>query len=183
MSDAVHAFVDGAYLRKRADELGEPWADPARIALQALAADMRNILERPVEVRSLLSRVTYYDALPPQGEPDPEDIDGYCKAIELLPNTHLGFGFLRGKPRRQKGVDTLIAVDMLEGAYLKAYSRALLIAGDADYVPAIQAVQRTGINVVVAAVEDCRCRTTFGGLSIDSFQSGQKLARMTFRGS
>src|SRR5207253_5397539 len=74
---------------------------------------------------------------------------------ELLPDTHLGFGSLRGgtgkKPPRQKGVDTLIAVDMLVGAFEKLFSVAILAAGDADFVSVVLEVRRRGVMVIVTA--------------------------------
>ena len=61
-----------------------------------------------------MGRVTYYDAMPDDGEE--ADLQKYWDAVELLEDVHLGFGALTGlkKRVRQKGVDALIAVDMLE---------------------------------------------------------------------
>jgi uncharacterized LabA/DUF88 family protein len=51
-------------------------------------------------------------------------------------------------------VDTLIAVHMLVGAYSEIYSVAVLVSGDADFVPVVNEVRRRGVMVVVAAMED-----------------------------
>ena len=63
-------------------------------------------------------------------------------------------GVVRGgtkrRPPRQKGVDTLVAVDMLVGAFTQLFSVAVLLAGDADFVPVVNEVRRRGVMVVVA---------------------------------
>ena len=102
-------------------------------------------------VNAFLGRVIFYDALPDSGA-DPQ-LDAYWKAIELQDDTHLGFGALRGlkKKARQKGVDVQIAVDMLTGAFAGAFDIAVLIAGDADFVPVVEEVKRRSVMVVVAA--------------------------------
>jgi uncharacterized LabA/DUF88 family protein len=74
--------------------------------------------------------------------------------VELLADTHLGFGFLRGnRPERlrQKGVDTLLAVDMLVGAVDKLFQIAILVSGDADFIPVVREVSRRGVLIVIAA--------------------------------
>ena len=71
----------------------------------------------------------------------------------MQPDMHLGFGALRGLKRkaRQKGVDAQIAVDMLVGAFSGLFDVAVLIAGDADFVPVVEEVKRRGVMVAVAA--------------------------------
>ena len=83
--------------------------------VQTWAADHRTV------ANALLGRVTYYDGLPDDGEKSPHE--KYWSAIELLPDVHLGFGSLKGTGRKvkQKGVDTLIAVDMLVTCPLLRY--------------------------------------------------------------
>ena len=53
---------------------------------------------------------------------------------------------------RQKGVDTLMAVDMLVGAFSGLFDIAVLVAGDADFVPVVEEVKRRGVMVAVAGV-------------------------------
>ena len=52
--------------------------------------------------------------------------------------------------RRQKGVDTLIALDMVRLAGHSAYSTALLIAGDRDLAEVVRAVQDFGAKALIA---------------------------------
>lgn len=49
----------------------------------------------------------------------------------------------------QKGVDTLIVLDMVRLAERGAYADAILIAGDRDLASAVEAVQDTGRRVVL----------------------------------
>jgi len=52
--------------------------------------------------------------------------------------------------REQKGVDTLIALDMVRLAGRSIFSTAVLVAGDRDLADAIRAVQDFGCRVLVA---------------------------------
>jgi len=106
---------------------------------------------------TVLTRVVYYDGRPDNEADTPSETLSYWSAIEALHDTALGFGSLRGKRSRaprQKGVDTLIAVDMLVGAFTGIYSVALLVSGDADFVPVVDEVRRRGVQVVVVAEPD-----------------------------
>jgi uncharacterized LabA/DUF88 family protein len=155
----AHGFVDGAYLRKLAEKFLVPFVNP-RILVS-------NIVNSP-EVQSwgvlphthgdvCLTRVIYYDARPEEDSEGEKELRDYWEAVELLPDTELGFGSLRGgtkrRPPRQKGVDTLLAVDMLVGAFTSIYSVAILVAGDADFVPVVNEVRRRGVMVVLASNE------------------------------
>ena len=51
---------------------------------------------------------------------------------------------------RQKGVDSLIAIDMITKAYEGQYNTAILLAGDADFVEIVNDIKNTGANVVGA---------------------------------
>jgi uncharacterized LabA/DUF88 family protein len=51
----------------------------------------------------------------------------------------------------QKGVDTLIATDMVSMAFLNHYDIAFLVSGDGDLAPAAEAVKAAGKQIIVAA--------------------------------
>ena len=53
----------------------------------------------------------------------------------------------------EKGVDTSLAVDMLELCMNDAYDDAFLLAADEDFVPMVEAVKRTGRHVIHTFVE------------------------------
>jgi uncharacterized LabA/DUF88 family protein len=76
------------------------------------------------EISESLVRTTYYDARPDGEGATPSYLSEYWAAVEALPDTDLGWGILRGgerksSPRRQKGVDVLIAVDMLTNSFAR----------------------------------------------------------------
>jgi len=52
--------------------------------------------------------------------------------------------------RHQKGVDTLIALDLVRLAQTKAYDTAVLIAGDRDLAEAVRTAQDAGRHVIIA---------------------------------
>lgn len=111
-----------------------------------------DVAVRATDVSAPLTRTRFYDGIPDEGAKD--DRVRYWRAIELLPDTDLGFGAVRkGLGRqgpRQKAIDTLVAVDMLVGAFTKLFLICLLVAGDADYLPVVDEVRRCGVMVVLA---------------------------------
>jgi hypothetical protein len=151
----THAFVDGAYLRRLAVEARRPLPNPKELVVNAIGRDpLVDWCTRGGEGKFVrLDRLSYYDARPEANEPISETLQSYWDAIELLPDCDLGFGRLRGRPRhrRQKGVDTLIAVDMLSGAFDHIFDIAILVTGDADFVPVVQEVKRRGVKVGLIA--------------------------------
>jgi uncharacterized LabA/DUF88 family protein len=54
-------------------------------------------------------------------------------------------------PRPEKGVDAAIVTDLLSLAFQKSYDLAVLVTGDADFIPAVDYLQSTGLRVVNAA--------------------------------
>jgi hypothetical protein len=58
--------------------------------------------------------------------------------------------FKKSKNRRSKAVDITLATDMLSHAHRDNYDVAFLFAGDGDYVPLVEEVQRLGKVVYVA---------------------------------
>lgn len=154
----AHCFVDGAYLRRLADEAQAPWVNPRTLANNIVISDEVQSWGRSYRDHSdasVLTRVIYYDARPDEDATVNAILREYWDAVELLPDTELGFGSLRGGikrgPPRQKGVDTLVAVDMLVGAFTRMFSIAVLVAGDGDFVPVVNEVRKRGVMVVVAA--------------------------------
>jgi len=61
--------------------------------------------------------------------------------------------FKKAKGSKSKGVDISLATDMLSHAHLENYDIAILVGGDGDYVPLVNAVTATGSRVVLWALE------------------------------
>lgn len=148
----AHGFVDGGYLRELALSGRLDLPNPRLLVQNGLNEHQIGSWASDRTRPSLISltRVTYYDARP-DGAASSPGIEKYWDAIERLPDTQLGFGTIRGRKRRQKKVDSLIAVDMLVGAFTQVYQVGVLVAGDADFVPVVEEVKRRGVMVALFA--------------------------------
>ena len=49
---------------------------------------------------------------------------------------------------REKGIDVMLVIDMIKGAFQEKYETALLFTGDADFVPAVELVQNLKKEVI-----------------------------------
>lgn len=69
-----------------------------------------------------------------------------CRAeIAACPHCHAGF-----ERSPEKGIDTAIATDLLSLSWEGVLDVAVLVSGDADFVPAVERIQEKGIKVVNA---------------------------------
>ena len=57
--------------------------------------------------------------------------------------------FQKNKQKGSKRVDVSLSVDMLSHAYADHYDAAVLVAGDEDYVPLVEAVKAQGRQVFI----------------------------------
>lgn len=152
----AQVFMDGGYVRELSKEHPGALPDPYSLAKGLVESSQVQTwaYDPSRHPNAFLSRITYYDALPNESATPEEKarIEEYWRTIEKLNDVHLGFGELRGLKRkvRQKGVDTLIAVDMVAGAYSQLFDIAVLVAGDADFVPVVEEVKRRGVMVAIA---------------------------------
>jgi len=104
-----------------------------------------------------LVRIYYYNAKVGRTE-EPErckDQQKFFASVQAIPYTELRLGRLvynnwPGSPPYEKGVDILLATDMITHSFKNNYNVAILVAGDNDYVGALQAVKDNGKNVEVA---------------------------------
>ena len=101
-------------------------------------------------------RTYIYDCLPYQGNPPTEEQKNlyagkvkFFNALSKLPSIEPRFG--KQRPRGgvyiQKGVDVLLAVDLVRLSSKGQIQKAFLIAGDGDYVPAVKAAKDDGVSV------------------------------------
>ena len=60
-----------------------------------------------------------------------------------------GTGKVIGRTPFQKGVDTMLACDVISHAHNDAYDIAIIVAGDDDFVPLIETVKAVGKNIGV----------------------------------
>jgi uncharacterized LabA/DUF88 family protein len=144
----AYAYIDGGFIRQRLAEIGcatevDP-NSPAREAVARLYVASGQVV---------LSRVFYYDAVAEDDAVQP----AYLNKIDSLPDTFVAStGFLRqrrNKSRGQKAVDVQLAVDALEAAYSRTVGAIVLITGDLDLLPLIEAIRRAGPHVILGTVE------------------------------
>ncbi len=86
-----------------------------------------------------------------------------------------------GKPIRatvEKGVDTLIATDLIRLAWEEAYDMAVLASSDADFVPAVEFLNQKGRKVVQAGFPPAGVDlATACWASFDIFKDRAEIAR------
>jgi len=166
----VMIFIDGGYLRKRVSEISD-----GQINFQKLAEILTSSTQR-VGSKSQLIRAYYYDAMPSlkhlEKSSFPEDDAGiifdeqskigvqqqeFLEKIRMIDlfDVRLGELVWTGVGKyRQKGVDSLIAIDMITKAYEDQYDEAVLVAGDADFLEIVKAVKTVGPRVTGAYFEN-----------------------------
>lgn len=104
-----------------------------------------------------LIRIYYYNAKVGRRE-EPErykDQQAFFAGVAAVPYTELRLGRLvyinwPSSPPYEKGVDIQLATDLLTHSFKNNYDVAILVAGDSDYVGALQAVKDNGKHVEVA---------------------------------
>ena len=104
-----------------------------------------------------LIRIYYYNARVGRKE-EPQrykDQEAFFAGVSAIPYTELRLGRLvyndwPTAPPYEKGVDIQLATDMITHGFKNNYDVAILVAGDNDFVGALQAVKDNGKNVEVA---------------------------------
>ena len=144
-SERVMIFIDGSNLYhslktffKRAD------------------IDIGKFCQKLLDKRRLI-RIYYYNAVVGRRE-EPEryrDQQAFFASVSAIPYCELRLGRLvyinwPDSPPYEKGVDIQLTTDLLTHSYKNNYDVAILVAGDSDYVGALQAVKDNGKNVEVA---------------------------------
>ena len=52
------------------------------------------------------------------------------------------------KLSKEKGIDILLVTDLIKGAFQNKYEIALLVTGDADFVPAVELAQTLNKEII-----------------------------------
>lgn len=140
-------FIDAGYLRRN---LTNMFGDDILNYLRFIELLIDQFIQKVPRFYLERIRVYYYDSKPEEGEPDAYEQQAYLRKIRDIPGFVDRLGSLKRvkkDKRRQKEVDSLIAVDMVSMAYENQFDIALLIAGDEDHLPVIEAVKNTGKRV------------------------------------
>ncbi|MEE8418785.1 MAG: NYN domain-containing protein [Dehalococcoidales bacterium] len=104
-----------------------------------------------------LIRIYYYNAsVGRREEPDRyRDQQTFFASVSAIPYCELRLGRLvyvnwPNTPPYEKGVDIQLTTDLLTHSYKNNYDVGILVAGDTDYVGALQAVKDNGKNIEIA---------------------------------
>jgi uncharacterized LabA/DUF88 family protein len=149
-------FVDGGYLR---EYIKKKWGSQ-ELATGPFQSLTRELIEhvRFGNIYGELVRTYYYDAIADEKEKDEREKQSkFFDTLRGLPFCTVRLGRLKrakNEPRRQKGVDILMAIDMLTKAYENHYDIAFLVAGDGDFVDLVEAVKDAGKRVFGAYIKD-----------------------------
>jgi uncharacterized LabA/DUF88 family protein len=82
---------------------------------------------------------------------------------------------------RQKGVDILLALDLVRHAEHGRLSHALLLAGDSDFAPAIKAARDAGVLITLLAPADSRPSARLRALADETVEIPTAVARGMLR--
>jgi uncharacterized LabA/DUF88 family protein len=145
-------FIDGGYLRKGVRELfGDDKMDE-KIDYAKLRAELAVYLQEALIAPEVV-RAYYYDAIPiDQNDERYKRQKEYTDRIKEVDFYEVRLARLKKSDEekegyKQKGVDVLLSIDMLEKAYENHYEWAMLLTGDDDYVDLVQAVKNAGKRV------------------------------------
>jgi uncharacterized LabA/DUF88 family protein len=104
-----------------------------------------------------LQRIYYYN-IRQESETNPNMGAEQQKFFDSMYDTpyvelRLGIWKQRGDIMVEKGVDVMLATDLVTHAYNDHYDTAIVVSGDADFYPALQAVKDVGKHIEVAAFD------------------------------
>lgn len=141
--DKAAVFIDNGYLSKALKDLSNVKIDYYKLS-ELLCKGCERL------------RTYVYDCMPYQSNPPTEDErkrygdkDRLFHALKRLPRFEIRFGklsFINGE-FVQKRVDVLLSVDLVRMSWAHQIDRAVIVSGDSDLVPAIQAAKDAGVLV------------------------------------
>lgn len=143
-------FIDGAYFEYLLKE-----------EFDRVIVDFSTLVTQLIGNRELL-RSYYYDCLPYQSprNPSQEERERFARrqrfhhALNRIPRFEVRLGKLEfrgtqnGRPQfQQKRVDILLGVDLVQLAAKHQITDAMIVAGDSDFLPAVEVAKQEGVVV------------------------------------
>jgi len=132
-------------------------------SMPGVRINYRKLIQLFMNAGDFLVAANYYTALPNEYDLEEKhrmflkilkkDVKVRVRSVPLLKAFDLPVteGVPPTSHRYSKGEDILLASEMVRDAALNRYDVAVLLSGDADFVPAVQCVQDLGKPVIVAA--------------------------------
>ena len=130
-------WYDGAFDPSHHDYAGQRSLFDAIARTHGIQLRTGHIAEHPNPIEPLIRRALRQTATDVGLEPQ-RLLDAFDRRWQFRP------------VRQQKGVDTLIALDMVRLAQRPVYNTAVLFAGDRDLAEAVRTAQDFGVRVLVA---------------------------------
>jgi len=161
-TEKVICAIDGGFLTKTIEKYAQ-----AQALLQAKKLDYSALVHKMAGNISLLR--SYYYTAPPFVSPNPtptqktlqSNFETLKNMLLKIPQMEIRLGRIKrsfdssGNPKfSQKGVDTLMAIDLVTFSTKKLISHAVLLTGDSDLIPAIQVVKNEGVIVKVITFKE-----------------------------
>jgi uncharacterized LabA/DUF88 family protein len=141
--DRVTVFIDGSNLYHSLEENCHRYDVDFAAFARKLCGDRT------------LFRIYYYNVLRDQDRNQHayHDQQKFLTALNNTPylEVRLGASKMRGDVAIEKGVDIMLATDLLQYGWDDLYDVAILVSGDGDFAYAVQAVKNMGKHVEVAA--------------------------------
>ena len=143
------AFIDGGYLRRECEKIFDEMINFQILKERIIAYFNGNCNGK---YTGDLVRLYYYDAIVDRLHPKFEEQNDYFNRIKSINGYQIRLGKLvpTGKDgngqMKQKGVDVLLATDMITKA-VSQYDFAILLAGDSDLLEVVNAVKDSGRRV------------------------------------
>ncbi|MGD1703513.1 NYN domain-containing protein [Dapis sp. BLCC M229] len=153
--EITYLFIDGGYLRRSYKDCTSQWFGND-------VGDGRDIDFAAIKSRFNARKVFYYDCLDEIHNKNEKEEDFKARVsqqkddfnqIRSLEGYHVKLGTLVGNPnnKRQKEVDVLLTVDMMNHTIRNNMTNAVLIAGDRDFKPVVESLVTMGMYVKIAS--------------------------------
>jgi len=152
--DKCAVYIDAGYLASLLKAIGEP-----RIDFRKLSDVLCQGSDR--------LRTYYYTCMPHQSNPPTVDeklryskTDKFIHQLKMIPRFEVRLGRLQkignGTTAEftQKGVDVMLAVDLVKMSWDKQIQKAIVLTADSDFVYAVQAAKDAGVVTQLYYSED-----------------------------
>ncbi len=156
-------FIDGGYLSYIAKHFGKD--KPIKYKIEKLADNL-------AKSRNLTCKKIYYYTAPPYQSPKPTIEENkrkanYDKFISKIKLTKTETIVREGRLQKinnnfqQKGVDTLMTMDLTRIPRKEKVEDIIIISSDTDFVPIIEDLKEDKINVILAYFTDKKRKSSF----------------------
>ncbi len=153
--ETTYLFIDGGYLKDKYEKATSKWFNNDIV-------DVINIDFAAIKWHFKAKKVFYYDCLDEIQNKNEKEEDFKARVsqqkddfnqIRSLEGYHVKLGSLVGTPnnKRQKEVDVLLTVDMMNHTIRNNMTNAVLIAGDRDFKPVVESLVSMGMYVKIAS--------------------------------